>query len=376
MIVKNPGSLFSFAVAVVAGGVVTCGGWGRDADLAGTSIVVVVVGGGINIVVVNAVPTCIVVVIVDEGSFEAAGGTTGATELEDEVDVDAVSTVTGTIDVVWKPVTMGVPSVAGAVGEALELVVARLEDTLVDDVVRELAAVVGVALARLEVGLIPNTLWATVLSVHPTKTPSVVFMGIATHCMPAGQTVVTKLPWSHFPTFPERQTIWSVVHGDEKFNVANKLLYPSASARFALKSAGEMVLVEGGTDDIIVGAAVTVSGITEEMDREEENIEDEVFGTWNELLEVVDADVMVLKSIVMIVVESPSDWNPAEATSDDGVVMDSVGRGIKLVLLSEKYGIAVVAAEHGVVTRGDWLIVDVRVVFKKDAALLAMLSII
>jgi hypothetical protein len=176
--------------------------------------VVVVVGGGINIVVVNAVPTCIVVVIVDEGSFEAAGGTTGATELEDEVDVDAVSTVTGTIDVVWKPVTMGVPSVAGAAGEALELVVARLEDTLVDDVVREalelvvarledtlvddvvgeLAAVVGVAVARLEVGLIPNTLWATVLSVHPTKTPSVVFMGIATHCMPAGQTVVTKLP--------------------------------------------------------------------------------------------------------------------------------------------------------------------------------------
>lgn len=70
-----------------------------------------------------------------------------------------------------------------------------------------------------------------------------------------------------------------MVHGDEKFNVANKLLYPSASARFALKSAGEMVPVAGGTDDIIVGAAVTVSGITEEMDREEEDTEDEVFGT-------------------------------------------------------------------------------------------------
>lgn len=155
---------------------------------------VVVVGGGINMVVVNAVPTCIVVVIVDEGSFEAAGGTTGATELELEVEIDAVGTVTGTIDVVWKPVTMGVPAVAGATGEVLELVVARLEDTLVDNVVRELTAVVGVAVARLEAGLIPNTLWATVLSVHPTKTPSVVFMGIATHCMPAGQTVVTKLP--------------------------------------------------------------------------------------------------------------------------------------------------------------------------------------
>ena len=64
-----------------------------------------------------------------------------------------------------------------------------------------------------------------------------------------------------------------MVHGDEKFNVANKLLYPSASARFALKSAGEMVPVEGGADDIIVGAAVTVSGITEETDRDEEEPE-------------------------------------------------------------------------------------------------------
>ena len=154
----------------------------------------VVVGGGINIVVVNAVPTCIVVVIVNEGSFEAAAGTTGTTEAKLEVDVDAVGTVTGTMDVVWKPVTVGVPSAAGATGEVPELVVARLEDTLVDDVVRELATIVGVAVARLEVGLIPNTLWATVLSVQPTKTPSVVFMGIATHCMPAGQTVVTKLP--------------------------------------------------------------------------------------------------------------------------------------------------------------------------------------
>lgn len=126
---------------------------------------VVVVWGGINIVVVNAVPTCIVVVIVDEGSFEAAGGTT---EAELEVDVDAVGTVTGTMDVVWKPVTVGIPSAAGATGEVLELVVVRVEDTLVDDVVRELATVAGVAVVSIEVGLIPSTLWATVSSVHPT----------------------------------------------------------------------------------------------------------------------------------------------------------------------------------------------------------------
>jgi hypothetical protein len=168
IIVKNPGSLSTFAVADVAGGAVTCGGWGGDADLAGTSIVVVVVGGGINIVVVNAVPTCIVVVIVNEGSFEAAAGTTGTTEAKLEVDVDAVGTVTGTMDVVWKPVTVGVPSAAGATGEVPELVVVRVEDALVDDVVRELATAAGVAVARLEVGLTPSTLWATVSSVHPT----------------------------------------------------------------------------------------------------------------------------------------------------------------------------------------------------------------
>jgi hypothetical protein len=88
---------------------------------------------------------------------------------------------------------VGVPLAAGATGGVLELVlvVVRVEDVLVDDVVRELATIAGVAVARLEVGLIPNTLWATVSSVHPTKTPSVLFMGIATHCMPTGQTVVT-----------------------------------------------------------------------------------------------------------------------------------------------------------------------------------------
>ena len=59
------------------------------------SIVVVVVGGGINIVVVNAVPTSIVVVIVD---MEDCAVGTNKDELKE--DVDAVGTITGTIDVV------------------------------------------------------------------------------------------------------------------------------------------------------------------------------------------------------------------------------------------------------------------------------------
>jgi predicted ribosome-associated RNA-binding protein Tma20 len=78
---------------------------------------------------------------------------------------------------------------------------------------------------------------------------------------------------------PERQTICPAVQGDEKFNVVNKLLYPSASARFELKSAGEMVPVAGGAEDITVGAAVMVAGITEEMDLGEEDTEDVETGT-------------------------------------------------------------------------------------------------
>ena len=61
----------------------------------------------------------------------------------------------------------------------------------------------------------------------------------------------------------------------------------------------------------------------------------------------------------MRVVPGPSDWNPDEAaTSDDG-------KGMKLVLLSEKNGIATAVDEDVgvdvklcVVARRDWFVVD------------------
>jgi hypothetical protein len=74
--------------------------------------------------------------------------------------------------------------------------------------------------------LTPNTLSASFTFTHPTKTPSVVFIGSAKHCVPAEQTVVmTKLPAaSQFPTFPDMHATCPDVHGDEKFSVEKRLL--------------------------------------------------------------------------------------------------------------------------------------------------------
>ena len=62
----------------------------------------------------------------------------------------------------------------------------------------------------------------------------------------------------------------------------------------------------------------------------------------------------MLKTMVMSVVESPPDWGPAEAANDDG-------KGMKLVLLSEKNGTEVIVDEDVsvdvelcIVVRGDW----------------------
>ena len=83
--------------------------------------------------------------------------------------------------------------------------------------------------------LIPNTLSAMVISVHPTYTPIVLFIGIAKHSFPAAQTVMTKLPWgSQLPTLPDIQAIWLGLHGDEKFSFENRLLYACAWARLEL----------------------------------------------------------------------------------------------------------------------------------------------
>lgn len=61
--------------------------------------------------------------------------------------------------------------------------------------------------AGAELTLTPSTLAATVLSVQPTKTPCVVFIGMAKHCVPAWHTVaITKLPSAlQFPTLPAMQ---------------------------------------------------------------------------------------------------------------------------------------------------------------------------
>jgi hypothetical protein len=53
---------------------------------------------------------------------------------------------------------------------------------------------VGVPAWTLVEALIPSTLSATLVSVHPTYTPIVSFIGVAKHSLLTAQTVMTKLP--------------------------------------------------------------------------------------------------------------------------------------------------------------------------------------
>lgn len=71
----------------------------------------------------------------------------------------------------------------------------------------------------------PNTALAALISVHPTNTPLVLFMGIAKHCVPLVHFSIAKFPAVlHFATLPAIQAISPPVHGDEKFSCENRLL--------------------------------------------------------------------------------------------------------------------------------------------------------
>jgi len=163
----------------------------------------------------------------------------------------------------------------------------------------------------------PNILAATALSVHPTKTPCVVFMGIAKHCVPAGQTVVmTKLPSPlHVPTLPAMQaTLPAVVHGDEKLSPEKRLLYPCACARLALKIAGVTVPVASGTDEITVGTCVMVAGGREAVVESDGKL----------------AGMDTLIVVIVVVVEEEEEEEEEEGSVGSGIlpVLVSVNRGI------------------------------------------------
>lgn len=112
----------------------------------------------------------------------------------------------------------------------------------------------------LETTLLPNTFAASPLSVHSTTTPCVLFIGMAKHSKPAEQTFsITKFPAElQFPTLPDIQAISPDVHGEEKFSVEKKLLYPCASARFELNCAGEIEVAVASEVGRVVGICVMV----------------------------------------------------------------------------------------------------------------------
>lgn len=153
----------------------------------------------------------------------------------------------------------------------------------------------GLVVPRLVV--MPSSLAAAAISAQPTDTPRVVVIGRAKHCWPVLQTLVmTKLPWSsHVPTLPAIQATALLVQGEEKLSVEKRLLYPSASAKFALKIAGETVPVVGGADEMIVGIFDIVAAATEVVD-----------GKFVEDVAVLEA-VRLDRLMTMTVVEPPLD---------------------------------------------------------------------
>lgn len=188
--------------------------------------------------------------------------------------------------------------------------------------------IIAEAEAEAETILLPNTFAASPLSVHSTTTPFVLFIGMAKHSVPAEQTCsMTKLPAElQFPTFPAIQAMSLDVQGEEKFSVEKKLLYPCASRRFELNSAGEIEVGVARDVGRVVGICVMV-------------------GVWIEvILAMVDGvesvGIVVARedtSIEMIMVGS-GDWKPADAASDESELAVVKGGMIELVLLSVNLG--------------------------------------
>jgi hypothetical protein len=185
--------------------------------------------------------------------------------------------------------------------------------------------------------LIPRILSATVLSVHPTNTPWVVFMGMAKHCVPESQTVViTKLPSElQLPILPAMQATWPLVQGDEKLRVAKRLLYPCASAKLALKMAGATEAVAAGMLEMMVGIWVMVAGAMELLwvTSCADDIEEEV--TTEPVVDDLGGEILELL-VVMTVVAAPVDWGPVDRKLVDVGTM--VGSGMLSVLLSVNLG--------------------------------------
>jgi hypothetical protein len=221
-------------ITIVVGVGVSVNGGGGGASAGAEEV-----GAGICRVVVNVLLALTVWVTVLSGGVEGAvAGEEAAGGGLDDAEGAAAGDEGGR-----KPVTERVVALANAGGDELEDVVEPLED-LVELVVGDIAKVV------VELNVKPSSAAATALSAQPTNTPFVVFIGSAKHCWPVLQTLVmTKLPClSHVPTLPAMQAISPPVQGDEKLSVEKRLLYPSASARFASKMAGDTVPVAGGAD--------------------------------------------------------------------------------------------------------------------------------
>jgi hypothetical protein len=178
----------------------------------------------------------------DNGSGEAAVGDGtkvgiverfgGACDTEvagndDSGNVDGAGPIGASVLAIIEVVAGALVAVANPVSESVSC------DAFCTSLVDTLAEATTLVLSP----LIPRIASALVLSVHPTKTPCVVFIGKAKHSCPAllSQTcLITKLPSeSQFPTFPDIQATCEFVQGEEKLRPVKRVLYALACAKLA-----------------------------------------------------------------------------------------------------------------------------------------------
>jgi hypothetical protein len=211
--------------------------------------VVETAGGGVDTVETGITDVIVIVVTTSEIGLVMAGEVVEAA-VEDAPRSGSIVRVTVTVpdDIV---------TVAVLVNSSMEVIGVEALDPAVPDVGVAVTAPVDEAVGSNALGTVPRIPLATAMSLHPSITPSVVFMGNAKQALPAGQGMSSKLsPLAQVPMLPAIHAAWPSLQADCAVRVAKISLYFRASARLLSNTAGDTVPVEVGGGWTTVGIAV------------------------------------------------------------------------------------------------------------------------
>lgn len=128
----------------------------------------------------------------------------------------------------WAAAGAGVAFAGGFTGVLLNVMVPRITVVWAPVVWAPVGETSEVAVACPPGAPLPAKIFvAAVLSVQPTNTPRLVFIGKAKHSLSPEHTDITKLPsLLQFPTLPDMHAIWPELQEEEKFSPENSALYP------------------------------------------------------------------------------------------------------------------------------------------------------